>query len=60
MNDEYGGYRKSTDKKYYEALKLQLAEKDAKMERKELLREKKEKFVKTGIIKLVNDKKTTK
>ena len=56
MSDEYGGYRKSTDKKYYEALKKQLAEKDAKIARKELLAEKKEQLVKTGKIKLIYSK----
>ena len=53
MSDEYGGYRKITDKKYYQALKKQLAEKDAKIARKEMLAEKKKKLVDTGIIKLV-------
>lgn len=55
-SDEYGGYRKSIDKKYYQALKLQLAGKDAKIARKELLAEKKKNLVDTGKIKLVYSK----
>ena len=49
-------YRKKADKKYYAAVKKQIADKEKKAARDKLLEEKRKELVETGKIKLVWDR----